>query len=62
MGAIVGNRAIESAAIQWIIKLEGAAGRVALAHAVVALLTSRANLEPSKSKLLEESPAVRLRG
>ena len=30
MGGIVGNRAIESAAIQWIIKLEGAAGRAAL--------------------------------
>jgi hypothetical protein len=30
VGGIVGNRAIESAAIQWIIKLEGAAGRAAL--------------------------------
>jgi hypothetical protein len=30
VGGIVGNRAIESAAIQWIIKLEGAAGRSAL--------------------------------
>ena len=29
MGGIVGNRAIESPAIQWIIKLEGAAGRAA---------------------------------
>ena len=30
MRGIVGNRAIESAAIRWIIKLEGAAGRAAL--------------------------------
>jgi hypothetical protein len=30
VGGIVGNRAIESAAIQWIIKLEEAAGRAAL--------------------------------
>jgi len=29
VGAIVGNRAIESAAIQWIIKLEAADGRAA---------------------------------
>jgi hypothetical protein len=30
VGGIVGNRAIESAAIQWIIKLEEAAGREAI--------------------------------
>jgi hypothetical protein len=61
--SVIGNRAIESAAIQWIIRLEGAAGRAASTYAVVvALLTSRAHLEPSKSKLLEESPAVRICG
>lgn len=61
MEGIVGNRAIESAAIRWIITLERA-GKQWTHEFAAALLIFQARLGPLKSKRMGDPRAVRICG